>query len=70
MDIRTGVIVLALFFIIGAFLSFRGAVRNMQVARKMSFYSLRKRHNNAAWQLVLFAVILFGLAIWLSLIHI
>lgn len=64
MDIRAGVIVLALFAVVGAFLSFRGAIRNMQSARKISFYSLRRRYNANAWRLVLFAFLLIGLAFW------
>ncbi|HND47540.1 MAG TPA: hypothetical protein PLL95_03210, partial [Anaerolineales bacterium] len=64
MDIRTGVFVLALFAAVGAFLSFRGAIRNMQAARKISFYSLRKRYNNTAWRLVFLAFVLIGVAFW------
>lgn len=65
MDIRTGVIVLALFALVGAALSFRGAIRNMQSARKISFYSLRKRYNAAAWRLVFFSIFLIALALWI-----
>ena len=64
MDIRTGVIVLALFAVLGAFLSFRGAIRSMQAARKISFYSLRKRYNSTAWRLVFLSIVLIGVAIW------
>lgn len=64
MDIRAGVVVLALFAIVGAFLSFRGAIRNMQVARKISFYSLRRRYNATAWRMVFFAFVLIALAFW------
>lgn len=65
MDIRAGVVVLALFAVLAALLSFRGAIKNMQTARKLSFYSLRKRHNATAWRLVLLAFFFVVVAVWL-----
>lgn len=65
MDIRAGVIVIALFAVIGAYLSIRAAIRNMQTARKLSFYSLRKRHNATAWRFLFFTLFLLAFAYWL-----
>jgi hypothetical protein len=65
MDIHAGVIVLALFAVIGAYFAIRAAIAMMQTARKMSFYSLRRQHNARAWRLFFLSMLLVGLAIWL-----
>ncbi|MFN3491782.1 MAG: hypothetical protein ACK40V_06135, partial [Anaerolineales bacterium] len=65
MDIRAGIIVIALFAVIGAFLAVRAGILNYQTARKISFYSLRKRYNRNSIYLFLFALFLFYFAYWL-----
>jgi hypothetical protein len=65
MDIRAGIIVIAVFTVIGAFLAIRSAILNYQAARKISFYSLRKRYNQNSFYLFLFAIFLFFFAYWL-----
>lgn len=65
MDIRAGVIALALLAVVAAYFSIRAAVKTMQTARKLSFYSLRKRHNITAWRLFFLALLLVGFAYWL-----
>lgn len=65
MDIRAGIVVIALFTVIGAFLAIRSAILNYQAARKISFYSLRKRYNQNSIYLFLFAIFLFFFAYWL-----
>ena len=55
MDIRAGVIALALLAVVAAYFSIRAAVKTMQTARKLSFYSLRKRHNITAWRMFFLA---------------
>src|SRR5688572_9924282 len=65
MDIHAGVIVIAIFSVVAAYFTIRSAISVMQTARKLSFYSLRRQHNASAWRLLLFALFLFGLAIWL-----
>ena len=67
MDIRAGILVLALFAVIGAYLAIRAAIKSMQVARHLTFHSLRRRHNVHAWQLFFFALTLFACAFWLHL---
>ncbi len=64
MDIRAGVIVAAFLAVIAAIVAIRSAIKSMQTARRLSFYSLRKRYNNTAIQLFIFALFLFGLAYW------
>jgi hypothetical protein len=65
MDIRAGVITVAVFAVIGAYFAMRAAIRAMQAARKLSFYSLRRRHNLNAWRLFFLALLLVGFAWWL-----
>ncbi len=65
MDIRAGVIAFALFAVVAAYFSIRAAIKTMQTARKLSFYSLRKRQNATAWRLFFLAVFLVGFAYWL-----
>ena len=65
MDIHAGVIVVAIFSVIGSYFAIRAAIAIMQTARKLSFYSLRRQHNASAWRLFFFALVLLGLAIWL-----
>ncbi|HNN14483.1 MAG TPA: hypothetical protein PKL78_13050 [Anaerolineales bacterium] len=65
MDIHSGVIVVTLFAVVGAYFSIRAAVKNMQTARKLSFYSLRKRHNANAWRFLFFTMLLVAFAYWL-----
>ena len=65
MDIRAGIIVIALFAVVGAYFSIRTAVKNMQTARKLSFYSLRRRYNASAWRFLFFTLLLLVFAYWL-----
>ncbi|MBE0683771.1 MAG: hypothetical protein IH589_17840 [Anaerolineales bacterium] len=65
MDIRAGILALALLALAAAYFSFRAAIKTMQTARKLSFYSLRKRHNITAWRLFFVSVFLAGFAYWL-----
>ena len=65
MDIHAGVIVIAIFSVIGSYFAIRAAIAIMQTARKLSFYSLRRQHNASAWRLFFFALLLLILAIWL-----
>src|SRR5688572_32432961 len=65
MDIRAGIVVIALFTVVAAFFSIRAAIQNYQSARKISFYSLRKRYNRNSFYLFLFSIFLFFFAYWL-----
>jgi type VI secretion system secreted protein VgrG len=65
MDIHAGIIVLAIFSVIGAYFAIRAAISVMQTARKMSFYSLRRQHNASAWRLFFFSLFLLALGAWL-----
>jgi hypothetical protein len=65
MDIRSFVWVLALFSLIASYFAIRAAIRTMQTARKMSFYSLRRQQNAAAWRLFFLFILLVAFAFWL-----
>ncbi|MBK9209637.1 MAG: hypothetical protein IPL71_15580 [Anaerolineales bacterium] len=65
MDIHAGIIAASLLIVVAAFFVIRAAIRVMQTARKLSFYSLRRMHNANAWKLFFFALLLFACAIWL-----
>jgi len=67
MDIHAGIISASVLIIIAAFFAIRAAIRIMQTARKLSFYSLRRMHNANAWRLFFFALFLIGSAIWLPI---
>jgi len=65
MDIRSFVWVLALFSLVGAYFAIRSAIKTMQAARKLSFYSLRKQQNAGAWRLFFLFIFLIVFAFWL-----
>jgi type VI secretion system secreted protein VgrG len=65
MDIHTGIIAASFLFVIAAYFAIRSAIRVMQTARKLSFYSLRRMHNANAWRLFFFALFMIALAVWL-----
>ncbi len=65
MDIHGGIIAVSILIIVAAVFMVRAAIRVMQSARKLSFYSLRRRHNANAWKLFFFAIFLFGFSFWL-----
>jgi hypothetical protein len=65
MDIRSFVWVAAIFSVIGAYFAIRAAIKTMQTARKMSFYSLRRQQNIIAWRLFFLFILLLGFAFWL-----
>lgn len=65
MDIRSFIWVLALFSLIAAYFSIRAAIRTMQTARKMSFYSLRRQQNASAWRMFFLFLFLIAFAFWL-----
>jgi len=64
MDIHAGIIAASILMIVVAVFAIRGAIRVMQSARKLSFYSLRRMRNANAWRLFFVALFLFGCAIW------
>jgi hypothetical protein len=64
MDIHAGIIAASILIIIAAVFAIRAALRAMQSARKLSFYSLRRMRNANAWRLFFLAMFLFGCAIW------
>ena len=65
MDIRSGVIALALFALLFAVISVRGGLRAIQSARKMTFYRLRRKREAGGWRLLGLALLLVALAVWL-----
>lgn len=65
MDIRSFVWALVLFSIVGAYFAIRAAIRTMQAARKLSFYSLRKQQNASAWRLLGLCIFLLSFAFWM-----
>ena len=65
MDIHGGVIAVSILIVTAAVFMVRAAIRVMQTARKLSFYSLRRQHNANAWRLLFFALVLFSCAFWL-----
>ncbi len=65
MDIHAGIIALSILIIVAAVFAIRAALRMMQSARKLSFYSLRRMRNRNALQLFFFALFLFSCAFWL-----
>ena len=65
MDIRAGIIAVALFAVLAAYFSAQAAVKNYQTARKVSFYSLRKRYNVNALRLFFLTIFLLAFAYWL-----
>ena len=65
MDIHSFIWALAFFSLIGAYFAIRTAVKTMQTARKMSFYSLRRQQNSAAWRLFVLFIFLIAFAYWL-----
>lgn len=65
MDIHAGVVAMAVSAAIAAYLSIRSAIKTMQSARKLSFYSLRRRQNASAWRLLLAGFLLIAFASWL-----
>jgi hypothetical protein len=67
MDIHAGFIAASVLIIIASFFAIRAAIRVMQTARKLSFYSLRRMHNANAWRLFFFALLLIGCALWLPI---
>jgi hypothetical protein len=67
MDIHAGIIAASILMIAAAVFAARGAVRVMQSARKLSFYSLRRMRNANAWRLFFLALFLFACAAWLPL---
>lgn len=65
MDIHAGIIVVALFSVVGAYFTARSAIKNYQSARTVSFYSLRRRYNFNALRLFFLTIFLLAFAFWL-----
>lgn len=63
MDIRAGIIAIAVLIGIGALFTLRAGLANIQSARKLSFYRLRQARMSQGWWLVLGAAALVILAI-------
>ena len=61
MDIRSGAIALVIFAALFAFLSLRSGLRQLQSARKMTFYRLRRQREAGGWRLL-------GLSAFLALL--
>ncbi len=66
MDIRAGIIAAVGLSIVFAFLVARNAIRTIQMARRMTFYSLRRERMLAGWQLLGGAVLLLAFSGWLT----
>lgn len=65
MDIRAGIIAIALFLGLGALLVARSGLRTLQSARKLTFYRIRQSRISAAWWMFAGALLLTVLAILL-----
>ena len=59
MDIHAGIIAASLLLIVAAGFAIRGAIRIMQSARKLAFYSLRRMRNANAWRLFFLALFVY-----------
>ena len=66
MDIRAGVIAGVVITIVFAFLVARSAIRTIQLARRMTFYSLRRERMGSGWQLMGLALLLVAFSGWLA----
>ena len=62
MDINSGFIAAAVILVIAALLSLRSGIRDIQSARKLTFFRLRQRRLAAGWRLFGFALVLAALA--------
>jgi hypothetical protein len=62
MDINSGFIAAAVILVIAALLSLRSGIRDIQSARKLTFFRLRQRRLAAGWRLFRFALVLAALA--------
>ena len=65
MDIRAGIIAIALFLGLGALLVARSGLRTLQSARKLTFYRIRQSRIASAWWMFAGALLLTVLAILL-----
>lgn len=65
MDIRSGIIAIAVILGLGAFLVARNGLRTLQSARKLTFYRLRQSRINSAWLMFGGALVLIVISILL-----
>src|SRR5512142_2222778 len=63
MDIRSGAIALVVLAALFAVVSFRGGLRALQSARKMTFYRLRRQREAGGWRLIGLAALLVVIAV-------
>ena len=66
MDIRAGIITTIALAVMAAILLFRGGIRSIQSARKLTFYSLRRQHMSGGWRMLIIGVLLLLFSTWLG----
>ena len=66
MDIRAGIITTIILAVLAALLFFRGGIRSIQSARKLTFYRLRQQRMTGGWRMLIVAVLMLVFAAWLG----
>lgn len=66
MDIHAGIIAAVVLSLLFALLTARNGIRTIQLARRMTFYSLRRERMGVAWRLFGLAFLLVGFSAWLA----
>lgn len=65
MDIQTGVFTVVVLLAIFIVIAMRSGLRSIQLARKMTFYRLRRQREAGGWRLLGIAILMLVMAIWL-----
>jgi hypothetical protein len=66
MDIRAGIFTTILLAVLAALIFFRGGIRSIQSARKLTFYRLRQQRMSSGWRMLFAGLLLSFFAIWLG----
>ena len=66
MDIRAGIVTTIILAILAVLLLFRGGIRSIQSARKLTFYRLRQQRMSGGWRMLGGAVLILLFAAWLG----
>jgi hypothetical protein len=65
MDIQSGLIAVVVVLAVFVMIAMRSGLRTIRLARKMTFYRLRRQREAGGWRLMGIAVLLLMIAIWL-----
>jgi hypothetical protein len=66
MDIRAGIFTTIVLAVVAALIFFRGGIRSIQSARKLTFYRLRRQRMSRGWRMLFTGVLTLFFAVWLG----